>query len=166
LSSPSSPVDPSAASKPKPTKRKRANARLLHKAQVVPQRGYLRKSEKSTIDAIIETSGELVPAQIDAVAIAMRREPATVERYINAARERFLSNADRYAEMHALAAERGLLLGDAKGLEVTRKASEFGMQNAGSKDNRVIEAAAQSSNAPVIKIGIALGGLPAKRDDE
>jgi hypothetical protein len=70
-----------------------------------------------------------------------------------------------YAEMHALAAERGLLLGDAKGLEVTRKAAEFGMQNAGSKENRVIEAAAQSSNAPVIKIGIALGGLPAKRDD-
>jgi hypothetical protein len=164
---PTNPANSPANANPKQIKRSRKNRKVLVDAKVVPERGSLRKSEKLTIDQLIQSNSDVIaPSQVEAIAIAMRREPATIEKYITAARERFLSNADRYAAIHAEAAERGLALGDAKGLEVSRKAAEFGMSNASNKDFRVIDSPGQSSNAPVIKIGIALGGLPSKTHDD
>ena len=159
-----SPTDPN-SSKPK---RIRRNRRALLKVGIVPRGGSLDASEKSSIAEILQ--GEIVPAQIDALAIAMRREPGTIEKYVLAAKDKFLQNASKYADIHAEVATRALAEGSPKGLDVARKASEFAMVNTSTKDSagkeiRIIDSPGVSSSAPVIKIGIALGGLPSARND-
>jgi hypothetical protein len=151
---------------PKPAKRIRHGRYKLAKAGVVPQRGSLSQAEKSAIHHVA-ASGELVGAQIDALAIALRREPSTIAKHVMEAKERLQSRAGEYADIHLDSAKLAMQLGE---VGEARKAAEWALERISAKDAsgndvRVIDSAAQSSNAPVIKIGIALGGLPAKRDD-
>jgi hypothetical protein len=102
------PHPPAPPAAPNPPKRKyiRKEKRPFASAGVVPHRGSLRKSEKSTLDSIISSvQGELVPAQIDGLALAMKREPATIAKYVQNAKEKFNSAAERYAEIHLASAE-------------------------------------------------------------
>lgn len=155
--------------KPSPTKRIYRTRQVLKDANVLPKPGPLSTAEKSTISSVA-VDGELVQSQIDALAVVMRREPSTVAKYVESAREIFQKNASKYADIHLAAAEKAIALGDSKALDVARKAAEFGMEkvsalDADGKTIRVVDASSSASTAPVIKIGIALGGLPSRRDD-
>ena len=156
---------PSTAGSPAQSTIEYRGRKKLREVGIVPIGGRLDASELSTIDSIAASS-DVSPEQIDALAIALKRNPATIAKYVQAAKDKFNQNASRYADIHMRVAEKALALDDPKALETARKASEFAMQNnsavdADGKQIRVIDSAQQSSNAPVIKIGIALGGLPA-----
>jgi hypothetical protein len=126
--------------------------------------GRLTDSEKSIITNIIaESPGDITPAQTEALAITMRREPDTIADAVAAARVKLQENLGRYVDIHREAAELALATDDP---DVARKASEFMITHVSArrkdgKVERLIEAPASEPNGPRIQIGIALGGVPA-----
>jgi hypothetical protein len=160
---------PALNDKPKPAKRIRRTRQQIAMANAVPKRGSLSNPEISIIEHAVIANGkhELVGAQIDGLALALNREPTTIAKHVQFAKERLQSRAGEYADLHIASANLAMQLGE---VGEARKAAEWALERISAKDAsgndvRVIDSAAQSSNAPVIKIGIALGGLPAKRDD-
>jgi hypothetical protein len=159
--------------KPYTPKRIRGKRNALKLAKIQPKPGPLSSSEISIIDSIRASTNdrELVPAQIDSVAIALRKDPASIAKYVLAAKEKFAQNASKYADLHYMVAQKAAMSDEPRAFETARKAAEFSMLHTSTKDAegneiRVISSPSQSSNAPVIKIGIALGGLPSKRNDD
>jgi hypothetical protein len=125
----------------------------------------LSTSDKSIITSVISASTNDAPAQLDTLALALRKDPSTIAKYVLTARDTFAKNASIYADIHKQVALKALASDEPRAFETARKAAEFSMLHTSSKDSegnaiRVIDAPGQSSNAPVIKIGIALGGLP------
>jgi hypothetical protein len=168
MSSPSTPINPN-ASKPKRIRRGR---QVLPAAKVPARRGSLATSEKSAITNIIERS-QMVPAQIEALAIVMGREPSTIARAVQDAKDRLAESAGEYLDAHKQSVSKALSSNDPKALETARKGAEWALERISAKDSagkdiRIIDSAVPGSSAPVIKIGIALGGLPtnAKRHDD
>jgi hypothetical protein len=151
----------------KPPKRKyiRPSRRVLAQAEVLPKPGALSSTEKSIIDSIVASNNEIVPSQIDATGIALRKDPATIARYVLAAKEKFAENASKYVDIHRQVMEKALASDNPKAWDTARKAGEFGMTNISAKDRdgksiRIVDSVESSSSAPQIRIGIALGGLP------
>jgi hypothetical protein len=145
--------------------KKIARKRPVKKMTVDPKRpGRLTSSEKTIITTMVaETPGDISPAQVEGIAIALKRQPDAIADAIVAVREKLQSNLGRYVDIHMEAAQLALETDDP---DVARKAAEFmidkvSARRADGKVERLIEAPASEPNGPRIQIGIALGGVPA-----
>lgn len=127
------------------------------------KRGSLTHRENFVIDAIVrESPGELLPAQIEATAIALNRRPATIADALEKARAKLQDQAEKYVDIHLQAVEDALADRDQ---DTARKGAEWYLEKISARDSsgkstRIIEASSAESSAPSVRIGIALGGLP------
>jgi hypothetical protein len=129
----------------------------------------LSTSEKAIIETIVrDTPGEFVPAQIEATAIVLKRSPSAIARAVEDAKQRLQERASEYVDLHMDAAKKALEINE---VGEARKAAEWALEHISATDDQgkrvsIVESKASESNAPTIKIGIALGGLPHARSDE
>ena len=131
------------------------------------RRGKLSRIEKIMVGEIIKDAPNDQPSdkQIEATAVALRRSPETIRSTIAAAREKLQANALRYVDLHNDALMQAMMCNDT---DVARKGAQWAIENISSRDadgkvERIVEKTEASSTLPSIRIGIALGGLPAKR---
>ena len=130
------------------------------------KRGHLASSEKLIIAEIVKDApaGIVAPDVIASTALVLRRSPDAITSAIARARETFQSHAQRYAEIHLTATEQAIATNDN---DTARKSAQWAMENLSAKNaagqhERIIDKADQSSQQPVINIGIALGGMPSR----
>lgn len=124
------------------------------------------QAEKLVVAELVADSPSNIPnkVDIDNLAIALRRSPSTIQSIVSQARDRLVSNALAYVDLHKDAADKALAIGD---LGEARKAAEWAIEHISSRDadgkvESIVERIESESNAPRIQIGIALGGIPIK----
>lgn len=128
------------------------------------RRGPVSRREQHAVNALVSQLPQtLAPnsQQINSIAQTIGRTPATVQSMIEIARDRFQSRAVEYVDKHMQAIDKALELGE---VGEARKGAEFAIEKLSGKSSsgksvRIIEKAENESSAPVIRIGIALGGL-------
>lgn len=137
-------------------------------SQNVPRKpGVLTQSEKSIVAYVAQLPESAITGElVESTAIVLRKNPDTIARSIVNARAKLAERADQYVDLHYRAATQALLTNE---VGEARKAAEWYLEHVSAKDSegkveRVIDANTESSSAPIIKIGIALGGLPSTRD--
>ena len=139
--------------------RRQLAARHRHKT------GPLAAQDQRVISELVKTqTHELSVEQISSAAMLLRRSPDQIAHAIMDAREKLQMNAGRYVEIHREVAERALIDGSDKALDVARKASEYAIQHISARDGkgkleRIVEAEQSAAEAPRVQIGIALGGI-------
>lgn len=142
---------------------KKPTTTRLDRAGIVPRPGVFSRVEKNLIDHLVrDTPGEIAPAQVDALALALRRNPLTVAQHIELAKKRLQERALEYVDLHMESAKKALEIGE---VGEARKAAEWALSKISAKDNegkivRIIDESSAHESGPAIQIGIALGGLP------
>jgi hypothetical protein len=122
--------------------------------------GPVTTTEKQTVAALVlDQPAEIGPAEVNALAKAMRRPREVVKQLVDDAKENFVSKAERYVDIHMAATEAGLSLGDAKGLEQARKGAEWALTNISMDGSRVVDRPDEGGHANKIMIGIQMGGM-------
>jgi len=123
--------------------------------------GSLTVAEKNLVAAVaLDQPGEMKPAQVNALATALRRSKDAVRSMIEDAKAQFQGNAGRYVEIHKAATEAALVQGSVAGLEVAQKGAQWALERVSGEGTRVIDKAAAESGpvGPRVMIGIKVGG--------
>lgn len=148
------------ALKPKPIKHKTK----LQKAGILAKPGSLTSIEKSIIGHLVQdTPGDIPNTQVEATALALRRNPAIVRSEMTKARDKLVERAEWYVDKHAESLTKALEIGE---VGEARKAAEWAIEKISARDKdgkveRIIEGATIADTQPKIMIGINLGGLGA-----
>lgn len=180
MSTPARPLPSTAPSAANPVIRKRVHTRKVlgrdrrstRAPGALAASGQVSTREKSVIDGIVaENDGQVSRDQLDATAIVLRRDPSTIARYIEIAKEKLQSRAERYVDIHLEATEKALASDDPRAIGEARKGAMEMISSLSAKDRqgksvRLIDRDDHESSGPKIAIGINLGGLPARTAGE
>lgn len=133
------------------------------KSRIVPEYprrkgGMPNKSEQTIIDHIAkQPEHQVTPAILESAAIIVHKSPETLARHVIAARQRLTEHAEKYVDLHMQSADAALANGE---YGEARKAAEWALEKISVGSRRIVDAPSTAqSTAPVIRIGIALGGI-------
>lgn len=129
--------------------------------------GKASAEEKALVAHVVGTvGGELVPAQITALATTMKRTPAMIKQLVADARGTFVGRAQDYVNAHFEAMKQALENKDPKSLAVAVKAAEWAIANINGDGSRVVDKANNEPQGQKIFIGIKMGNMDQKPDIE
>jgi hypothetical protein len=137
--------------------------------KVFRRHGKPSKVEKEFVAQFVQDQpAEITPKQVSALARTMRRSREVIRGMIDDAKENFVSNAERYVEIHKEAVEEALAGGTVAGLEAAIKGSQWAMENLSAEGARIVDGNKNSGGnggGTKIMIGVNLGGLNKNRDE-
>lgn len=149
----------------RPKKRKKPGPKPKVKLDAPMKQGAFTDAEKVAVETLVktftpDTPPEVQKAQMDAMAVALRRTPDAIRNNVISARERIQSDAETYANLNLIAAKVAAYEGDGRpaqwALERIMTTDEKG------KKIRVVEPTKSEDNGPrlpVVNIGVMLGGI-------
>lgn len=125
--------------------------------------GPTTDAEVAVVGALLqEQSQELTLTQVSAIGRVLRRRPAATKALIARAKAQFRAEAPHYVEVHRQAMDQALKLGDAKGLEVATRASQWAIERISQDGERIVEAAPVEGTGVKVFVGVKIGGLQQK----
>ena len=125
------------------------------------RQGKVTPAEKMLVHKVVQDQPRaLTKRQVNGLANALRRAPETIKAMIAEAQEHFLAHAEYYVQAHREAVEKGLEIGDAKGLMVAQQGAEWAMEHLRYRGEQVIEPPAPDrATGPRILVGVQVGGI-------
>lgn len=118
------------------------------------------KDEKALVAQFVaDQPCEVTPPQVQALSKLLRRSREVVKAMIEQARENFVSDAERYVQIHKQATEAALESGTISGAEVAMKGAQWAMENISAEGSRIVDKAKAETKGSAIQIGIKIGGM-------
>ncbi len=134
------------------------------KKKTYKRMGKATASDKALVaQVVMDQPGEVSPQQVRALATTLKRTPAMIKALVADARERFVSRAGDYVDIHFNATQKASLSDDPKSLDVAVKASQWAIQNLSGEGARVVDKASTEPQGQRIFIGVRIGGVDASR---
>lgn len=119
--------------------------------------GTPTKAEKEFVAQLVQDQPrEMTPQQIGSLARTLRRGKAVVKEMVEQARENFVSNSERYVDIHMSATEAALADGDN---ETAAKAAQWALTNVSSEGSRIIDKASTEPTGARVMVAIQMGGI-------